>query len=584
MTGRLRRGRVGGGRVAGLALASAVLGLLAALTGCAGIPSSSSPVRVSSVHAGDSTPGPGAQVLPPGPAVGADPQSIVRGFLTASAEGTDARYSVARSYLSAAASAGWDDHAETTIYQAVNVGSGAHPDVVTASIAVVATVDAEGSYTPTKSREYPQFRLVQVHRQWRISSLPNGLLIDNKSFGGTFNPVTAYFLDPTHRYVVPDPRFFELSSDALSNRAIQALMKGPSSWLAPAVQTEIPAGATLRRGVHTSGSTIVVDLHNLGHLDQEQLRAMCAQIVFTLGDNASVQILADGQPLELGAVPAVQTPDTWRAMNPAASGTARPVYLTLTDGVYRRDSNQVPGSAPPRGQSIRSVGVSVDNTSMATVSHGKSGDSLLMGTVGEKLTPMVNATSFTPPTWGAATDSVWTIRNGDTPLQVFLSGTALARRSPEVSRLAPVSEFRLSPDGTRVAVIGADHHLYVGVVSISGGATSIVNLRKIAPQTSGAQDVAWTGAGTVLLLAQSSDSPSTAALWQLDVVGYTVQEIPVTNLPLDANGIAGAPNSPTIISAPSGGGTPVVGQLSDGSPPSYSQLNGLYGAAPVYPG
>ena len=78
--------------------------------------------------------------------------------------------------------------------------------VVTADL--VGTVDQRGIFTVAGTDPFTyDFPLVEVDGEWRISDPPEGLVILETDFERLYDPVDAYFLDPTLRQLVPDPRY-----------------------------------------------------------------------------------------------------------------------------------------------------------------------------------------------------------------------------------------------------------------------------------------------------------------------------------------------------------------------------------------
>ena len=109
-----------------------------------------------------------------------------------------------------------------------------------------ASLRDNGQYEEPESRTpIPlDYRFEQVEGEWRISIAPTGILIDQVSFAQVFREYTLYFFDPTHRYLVPDVRWYA-GRDSAQTSIVQALLAGPAEWLAPGVVSAFPEGVEL---------------------------------------------------------------------------------------------------------------------------------------------------------------------------------------------------------------------------------------------------------------------------------------------------------------------------------------------------
>ena len=240
-------------RVRVVAAAVAVL-VTVALAGCARIPSSG-PVDDGPVGEDYFRP------LPQGPAAGATPADVVRGFLGASL-GADQDYEVARTYMQPRAAGAWRPTEQTVVYAGdadfTFVGAGgdvpgdAPGDVeeVTARIdvSVIGVVDSHGRYSqqPTGTPRSVEMTLRRddPDRQWRIAATPDLALLSQNDFQFAFRSFRLYYLDATRNFLVPDQRWFP-ESDSTTTRLVAELLAGPSPWLAPAVDTAFPPGTRL---------------------------------------------------------------------------------------------------------------------------------------------------------------------------------------------------------------------------------------------------------------------------------------------------------------------------------------------------
>ncbi len=75
--------------------------------------------------------------------------------------------------------------------------------------------------------------MIQTADGWRINKLPNGVFLDWQQFQATYKRNTLYFVDPTGKTVVPDPRYVAVSdSDQLATELVSKLIGGPRPEMA----------------------------------------------------------------------------------------------------------------------------------------------------------------------------------------------------------------------------------------------------------------------------------------------------------------------------------------------------------------
>ena len=80
------------------------------------------------------------------------------------------------------------------------------------------------------------------------------------SFTQVFRDYTLYFFDPSHRYLVPDVRWYA-GRDSAQTSIVQAMLAGPAEWLAPGVVSAFPEGVQLEpAAVPVSGGVASVSL------------------------------------------------------------------------------------------------------------------------------------------------------------------------------------------------------------------------------------------------------------------------------------------------------------------------------------
>lgn len=208
------------------------------LTGCATLPTELD------VQTGPELAVPGTQDFayysPAGPAVGATAQEIVSGFLAAGT-GPQNDYSVAREFLSAGFAQRWQPVTRTLIRSGAPTFRESGESVLLVEINVAASLDEHGRYEEAGElqSEVLRFQLVRENGEWRIDSAPNLTVVTQPVFSVVFNAFPVYFVDSRKSFLIPDLRWFP-SRASTPTRLVNALLDGPSEWLAPSVATAIP--------------------------------------------------------------------------------------------------------------------------------------------------------------------------------------------------------------------------------------------------------------------------------------------------------------------------------------------------------
>lgn len=219
--------------------------LCVSLTACVSIPNDG-PVRVNEADVGQTSP-----LLPvlQGPEANATPRAIVQGFIKAAAGGSVSTFDVARDFLTSTASADWDPLAEVTIFdsRAVVITFDEATGVFTYRVPVAGQLDASGVLVealPDSTRDLEFTVSTDESGEYRVSGLEDGIVMSAADFARFYRPVPLYFASADGKTMVPELRWFP-ASDQAATAVVRELVEGPSLWLADAVQTGFPAGATL---------------------------------------------------------------------------------------------------------------------------------------------------------------------------------------------------------------------------------------------------------------------------------------------------------------------------------------------------
>ncbi|NLT29940.1 MAG: hypothetical protein GXX86_05690 [Propionibacterium sp.] len=518
------------GRLLGVLLV--LIGLI--VTGCVTVPTSGPVVP-------GGTPGPAepdnVEIAPEPPAPGADPTTIVEGYLHAMASYRGG-YDVARQYLTDRAGAAWHPEDGVQIYAdgypIIEAG-----DRVRLRAPKVGSVAADGGYRTSAATIDIDFGLVQVDGEWRIDTPPQGLLIPEYLFKRFYQRVDLYFFDPSYRTLVPDPIY--LPTGSATTTVIRRLLAGPTEWLSPVVVTAVPTGTELSVAAPVDDAGVVeVSLsESIGRLDENGRSRLAAQITWTLSQLSpsitGVRILNAGQAFAVreqnsdGVVPI----DAYKVLDPIPSTQRTDLYGSDDIGVGRVTENDgqvrlqpVNGPAGSIGR-LDAFGISQLGDQAAMVSDDRT--VLRSAPLGEGTTTtlLTDVTDLGRPQY-TRFNELWVVATvaGEQQLIVFVDGEP---QVVDTSGAGPISRIRVSPDGLRAAVVhrtddGGDELL---IARITRTDRVLLDGWQALPFT-GAKaeveiaDVGWTGPTMMMVLvAEGPDVP--AKPYTLDQAGATWQ-------------------------------------------------------------
>lgn len=225
-----------------------------------------------------------AYYSPAGPVLNASAQEIVSGFLAAGT-GPQSDYSVAREYLSEEFAARWQPTAQTLIRSGAPIFRESGQSILLVDVNVSARVDEHGRYSdlsPTTGNSL-RFQMIQEAGQWRISAAPNLTVVTQPVFSVVFSAFPVYFADSRSNFLVPDLRWFP-SRASTPTKLVNALLAGPSEWLATGVSSAIPEDTRLTiNAVSIEGGVARVDFDaNALAANNSARRVMLSQLRATL--------------------------------------------------------------------------------------------------------------------------------------------------------------------------------------------------------------------------------------------------------------------------------------------------------------
>ncbi len=522
--------------------------------GCANVPLESQPVVVPGESPGQAVGGEA-----PDPPQGADPLSLVRGFVGAAVQPLQG-YAAARAYLDDDGRANWRPSPGLTIIQntfGTVYDPNPQPDPNTLIVNVrgimVGQLGPDSAFVP----RYESFmQAVKVHKQangqWRIQNAPPDLRVTEDNFAANFTKVAVNFRAHDTDAFVPDLRYVVAKPQAgLPSRVMNLLLDGPSAAL-----------------------TGVAD----------QVRSLiAAQIVLSLQYVAQtrIRILADGAPLLPGQ-------QDFRASELPAYGTSlspNPSLLGLmtVDGRVRSlgDGSLVPGPAGNGSIKVLSAAQSTDGKRLAVVEQLGAGVRLRIGELGHDLLPSITGSTMSRPTWrpGKGGGELWTVldQNGVARLVLGADGkwTPLQVNSADLTALGAVTELRFSRDGARVAAV-VDGSLVVASVVTSGDSVALREPRRLQEHDlKEVVDVDWLSQDRLVVSTLSTSQP----VVRVEVDGQRMDPYNSSNLTPTVHGVTAAPSRPIVVADDFG--LWIASELGEVWRP---QANSAPKADPFYPG
>jgi hypothetical protein len=530
------------------------------LAGCASVPDSS-PVQVlRKITEGDD------RGLPPGPTDSSTPLDIVRGFVNASGAGAD-QHAAARRFLAPEA-AKWDDGASLSVIaeQFDTVYSRRPPNSDAHQIAVRIRGNQIGRLTPAGAFELDErpvefeLTLVRLTDRWRIDTPPPGVMVRLSDFRANYRSVKTYFVDPNRQMPVADLRYLPANpARTLPSRAVEQLLAGPSAALESAVYSVIPRTARLRANVaETPDGTVLVDLTELGNLDEGRRRLLAAQVVLTLAEvNVSkVRLLDDGAPL----LDDQQDLNRDAFADMSADADSRPDAPGLVVGGGRARvllpgglGEPLPGPVGNGGYDVASAAASNDGQRMAAVTRAD-GKQLMVGRAGAALEATgLRAEAMTRPSWTPTGGEVWTVLDGSRIARVTFdpSGRSSERQvdGTALSMLGPIVDLRLSRDGMRVAAVVAGQLAVGAVVRSAAGDVSVRNVRMLrSGDLTDLVALSWRTSDQIAVVGRRPDR----AVEVVMVDGLDWQSLPTNNLTPPLSAVAASPGRPLLVTDQNG--------------------------------
>jgi hypothetical protein len=486
----------------------ALVALAALLAGCAGIPTSGSVVEGEAVGEPQRPVPVRFEANPPVP--GANEEGIVQGYLDAMAS-YQRDYPTAREFLTSDAAATWQPGDGMTIYTAGAEAVTTARGQVRLTMTVQATISPELGYVrePARTTEDVELALEEVEGEWRIANPPTGLLVSDQDFESEFRAYNRYYFDPELEILVPDPVYLPVQGSETTLLA-EALLQGPTGWLAPAVYTAFPDGTALGVPVTLEGGRASVELTAEATTDttDERRALMAAQLAWTLEQVDAVrQVSVTSGRVPLTDDQTARASDSFSRYDPAALPRHRDLYAVTDIGVVvGSELMPVPG---PLGVLPGIRALAADPTTARAAVVDETGTQLLWAPFDDDAaaTLLASGTDLVAVSWDR-TGLVWAVDRTTGGSRVLV-----ARPDAEAMTLPAddfgghrIDDLAVSFDGTRVAVLG-EGRLQIGVVlrdPEQGGAVRVEGLREIELDGRTVDAMAWAGPAEVAVLAHDA--------------------------------------------------------------------------------
>lgn len=270
----LRNGAICGGKRLRLGILCTCLAFT--LVACASLPDSGS------VHEGEVNPdsrNPLAQ-LATGPIDGSTPEKLLADFQQACAAGTYDDFGIAKQFLTSGTRRSWQPKTQVTVLKPkteLKIVFADGSKLATGSGQPVLRVNKVGMRQSFREEETVKYELTKEGGQWRISSLPDGVVLTNTAFKNAYSKRNVYYWSSDHHFLIPDPRWVPRKN--IAQYLLTALFSAPTIDLEGAVSATEPITKIPSNLVTMQGRKAMVELPDTLRLRSETEMARIYQQV-----------------------------------------------------------------------------------------------------------------------------------------------------------------------------------------------------------------------------------------------------------------------------------------------------------------
>lgn len=469
-------------------------------------------------------------------------------------------------------------------------GAGDAPVTVVLRVTQIGRLGPDSAFVPAIGQREFRVGVRREDGQWRIDEPPPGVWVPVADFAIGYRQVAVYFFDPDLRITVPDLRFVSAQpATGLPARVIGLLMDGPSNTMQRALTSSLEDVGADSNVVPDADGTLQVNLSPVGDKSEDEREQIATQIVLSLQTvtSARLRITGDGQDLIPGH-------GDWRLSDlkqydaPTKPNPDQPGLLSA-GGRLRilKDGKAIDGPAGNGEYDVVSAAQSIDGDQLAVVTRVDGRLRLRVGRYGDTLQEVeLDAATMTRPTWRVSTaenqpaSEVWTVEDGNV-VRVVRTGDE-TWKSVEVNASAldafgPITQLRLSRDGTRAAMITATGKLVVASVVRDKDSVSLTLPRSLQPtMIVAAVGVDWYNQHTLVVATEQTTLP----VINVSVDGFSIETYDSNNLQFPVRAVTAAPDRDIVVTDSS-----AVSSVS-GLGQVWRQLQNGQGssAIPFYPG
>jgi hypothetical protein len=521
----------------------------ATLSACGGVPTSG-PIRQGPVVAAAGS-NQFIGVIARPPVDGMSPEAIVQGFQEATAS-ADPGYTVARAYLTGAAASTWDPTAGVEIYDSNGLTTSVKGGAVAESGVLTATIDTTGEYAvaPPATKRVWNYALSKVEGQWRIASLPHGLVLSPGDIDRSYRTFDLYFWTTDLSTLVPAPITIPVAESGAATQLVRALLAGPTPWIAPAVRTGFPEATRLAVDAVpvVDGVAQVALSREVLNTDDMARQELSAQLTWTLRqlpDVTGVQITVNGQSLPVAGSGAVQPIDSWPSADPNALSDRASAYALAKGTIVKLSPDGASTPVTKVRPAIQLPAVSLDLSRLAGIAED--GATLYSGKLADgQLAPVFTGSDLSRPSWDSA-GNVWVADRGRGVVVVRGTRATRIQISDAGKGFDPlgITALSVSRDGTRLAMLvrrGSVVEPWVARIERSSG-IAVAAPRRVTTQVVEAVDLAWLDADTLAVLGSTGETP-------LDLIEVRLGSARLGTTVTPGSGlvtVAAAPDRPVLL-------------------------------------